>query len=288
MAYFDDLPNELLADIINRLAWNPHTLARLFLVSHSLSRVAKEVLYTHIKCPWYGPSVISLARTLLDDPELGQKVKELQCDLVFNDYDNWDCSGWQSPHYNKMEVIGKAAIHLENFFKYEENSVMAFVTGGLVHGEAMAYAALILTLLPDLSSLCFSMDEDNDGDGVHDRPIEALFGLYQQTYTEPRDAPRFCRTLDTLRELKVPVDNIALLAFFPLDGLKFLEINFTDRNGRAYQQRQSLPTSIQARTLKELKLVIDCESICRSHGLMPSRLQESISALQVAETPYYP
>jgi hypothetical protein len=78
MAYLIYLPNELLADVINRLAWNPHMLARLSLVSHSLSRVAKEVLYTHIKCPWYGPSVICMARTLLDDPELGQKVKEFQ------------------------------------------------------------------------------------------------------------------------------------------------------------------------------------------------------------------
>jgi hypothetical protein len=79
---------------------------------------------------------------------------------------------------------------------------------------------------------------------------------------------------------------MAFLACFPLDGLKFLEINFTDRNGHAYHQRQSLPTRIQAHTLRELKLIIDCESICQGHGLMPSRLQEPINTLQVTETPY--
>ncbi|KAF2032355.1 hypothetical protein EK21DRAFT_110030 [Setomelanomma holmii] len=141
-------------------------------VSRKLGSVAREILYTSINCPWLIDDVVCLLRTLLENHELAEKVKDFQCYLTLNET-NW---GLPRDTLNTPEVIGKALKHIVHHLEYVlDDTVIACLARGFIGNSAIAFTALVITLLPQLSSLSFCLNQYDDEDTVYHNPTGALY-----------------------------------------------------------------------------------------------------------------
>lgn len=174
------LPNEVLLQIFKNLRATrssvqlPH-LWSLCLVSKKLLPIAQEELYagaflkTACGCHDVVNAVIMFLRTILERPELAPKVKILR----FNCINRSVTKLYRQKDY-ALEPIRKACLTRLEELGHNSELGNAWKTC-LTKNVESAYAGVLLTLLPNLETLRFSVKELAKGPPCIE-PLSALFG----------------------------------------------------------------------------------------------------------------
>jgi hypothetical protein len=222
-----DLPDELLLHIIGYVPHNRKTLAAICLGSRKINGAATECLYSKVDSLHSCHQLQLLVRTLHERPNLAQKVKRM---YLFVGTHN-SSSPW-ADGINENKLIATSLSHLAD--KHIPLQALGHLASGISKRYATALTSLLFLMLPKLEIPRFTDDS-------MDRTVSHLVRLFYGAEPEALDNAMkvegfedtgLRKSLDSVQNLTIGVQNSEILTFFDLPCLESLSIDMTDTAGR--------------------------------------------------------
>jgi len=260
MALLNDLPNELLLQIIEYFKGQSPTLARVCRVSRKWKDIATDTLYTEAtlsKTPW---KYHDLVRRLLTHGDLMRHLKTLN--VAWMAGGNYTYDRGEDTVSDAPELIGKCTAHIIQMAAPVK--ITGHLIGDLVHGRRSAFTEIALHLLPNLQKLSIRVMDYTESPVSEDNDLlKRLYGLESDRF-DRADLSALRGGLHHLTHLCIPVAHFNLLRFFYLPHLRSLKLDLTDIYGSNLGVR-SLDRTIMpiasTNGVEDLSIQSDCNEI---------------------------
>lgn len=155
------LPRELLIQVAGYLEDDKHTLSSISLLPRQFHTTGQEALHRNIKILRESKvHLMRLLRTLIERPDLGRQICSLKL-RVFKDEESQNIDS--SRHFNIGKLLGQCITYLHQFptliVDHDMTQEMDIWMQRLFRRESGAFAALLLTMIPNLKHLDIALLE---------------------------------------------------------------------------------------------------------------------------------